>query len=310
MRKMNQVYAVLSDPDRRRRYDETIAEDNLPPSIILDAPVSPNLGRLIGRIAWIAAILVCGGLLAWLASQNNTPVPQARSRDQTPASDDPASLATSPGESTPPNSEIERLRSRLRALTVERDAAVQELTRLRGTSSSSAPSPGSAAAPVDTPVGMPPPVVALTELPSSSKLSTPPAPAPVRVEPAVNRHLAGFWFYTRPARGQRNKNEALYPPEYIEAAITEENGTLRGKYRSRFQIVDRAISPDVNFSFSGVSANGSTVTCPWTGPGGARGEITLTLMPNNSMRVDWTASELGNQLGLSSGTAILTRRIE
>jgi curved DNA-binding protein CbpA len=309
MRKMNQVYAVLSDPDRRRRYDETLAEDDFPPAIILDASVHPNLGRLIGRIAWIAAILVSAGLLVWLTSQNSASVPQARSRDQTPASGDSASLVTSPGQSTPPSSETERLRSRVRSLTVERDAAVEELTRLRGTSSSSAPSPANAP-PVDTPVTMPSPVVALTELPSSSKLSTPPAPAPVRVEPVANRQLAGFWFYNRPSRGQRNKNEALYPPEYIEAAITEENGTLRGKYRSRFQIVDRAISPDVNFSFSGVSANGSTVTCPWTGPGGARGEITLTLMPNNSMRVDWTASELGNQMGLSSGTAILTRRIE
>jgi len=125
----------------------------------------------------------------------------------------------------------------------------------------------------------------------------------------VNRHLAGFWFYTKPARGQQNINQALYPPEYIEASITEENGVLRGKYRSRFVIADRAISPDVNFSFSG-TVNGPTITCPWTGAGGARGEVTLTLLPNNSMRVDWTASAMGNQQGLSSGTAVLTRRIE
>lgn len=308
MRKMNRIYAVLSDPERRRRYDETLAEDDFPPAIILDASVNPHVGRLMGRIAWIAAILVSAGLLAWLASQNSTPAPQTRSRDQTVPSDNPASFSTSPRESTQPNGEIERLRSRLRVVTVERDTAVKELARLRGTSAS--PSPGSAAAAADTPDIAPPPVVALTELPSSPKLPLPPIPAPPRVEPVVNRHLAGFWFYARPASGQQNKNQSLYPPEYIEAAITEENGTLRGKYRSRFQIVDRAISPDVNFSFSGVSANGSTVTCPWSGAGGARGEITLTLLPNNSMRVNWTASELGKQLGLSSGTAILTRRIE
>ena len=190
-------------------------------------------------------------------------------------------------------------------MTVERDAAVRELTRLRG--ATGAPEPGSAPA-AETPEMTAAPV-ALTELPSTPKLPPPPNPLPGRTEPAVNRHLAGFWFYNKPARGQQNKNQALYLPEYIEATITEENGTLRGKYRSRFQIFDRAISPDVNFSFSGV-INGLTATCPWTGAGGARGEITFTLIPSNSMRVDWTASEMGNQQGLASGTAILTRRVE
>jgi curved DNA-binding protein CbpA len=307
MRKMNRIYAVLSDPDRRRRYDETLSEDEFPPAIILDASANPNIGRLTGRLAWIVAIAVSAGLLVWLASQNNTPAPQTHARDQTSASDDPATFSGLPRESSRPDGELDRLRSRMRSLTVERDAAVQELTRLRGTLPPSPPAPGSAA-PADPPDATPPPVT-LTELPSSPRLPAAPNTAPARVEPAT-RHLAGFWFYIKPTHGQQNKNQSLYPPEYIEAAITEENGTLRGKYRSRFQIVDRAISPDVNFSFSGVSANGSTVTCPWNGSGGARGEITLTLMPNNSMRVDWTASELGNQLGLSSGTAILTRRIE
>jgi hypothetical protein len=33
-------------------------------------------------------------------------------------------------------------------------------------------------------------------------------------------------------------------------------------------------------------------------------------MSDNSVRIDWAASELGSQQGLASGTAVLTRRID
>jgi hypothetical protein len=121
--------------------------------------------------------------------------------------------------------------------------------------------------------------------------------------------LAGFWFYAKPPQGQVNKNQSLYPPEYVEATIQEDGGTVRGSLRSRFLIVDRAISPDVNFTFAGTQ-NGSQSSFPWTGAAGAKGELTLKLTSENTLRIDWTANELGSQLGLNSGTAILTRRIE
>ena len=133
--------------------------------------------------------------------------------------------------------------------------------------------------------------------------------APSRGDRTANRQPVGFWFYAKPKTGQVNKNESLYPPEYIEATITEDGGVIRGRYRSRFRIADRAISPEVNFTFSG-TANGQQYNCLWTGAGGAAGELTLKLTSDNSMRIDWTASQLGSQQGLSSGTAVLTRRIE
>ncbi len=88
---------------------------------------------------------------------------------------------------------------------------------------------------------------------------------------------------------------------------------VHGKYRARFHIGDRAITPDVDFSFSGPSdtntSSGMTVTYPWTGAAGAKGELTLTLVTENSLRVDWTTTDLGTQQGLASGTAVLTRRV-
>ena len=84
---------------------------------------------------------------------------------------------------------------------------------------------------------------------------------------------------------------------------------MHGRYRSRYQIVDRAISPDVNFEFAG-PVSGATLHCPFNGPGGARGEITMQLTGENAMSIEWVASELGSMQGLVSGTARLTRRLD
>jgi len=118
--------------------------------------------------------------------------------------------------------------------------------------------------------------------------------------------FAGFWFF---APGGERTNKNLYPPQFIEAVLTEHNGVVHGKYRSRYRIVDRAISPDVNFEFTGTPA-GTGLTAAWSGLGGARGQATLIMTGENSIKFDWTASELGSMQGLASGTATLTRRVE
>jgi curved DNA-binding protein CbpA len=324
MRKLNPIYFVLSDPERRRRYDEDL-DDGYPQPILLSNGPPRDYHRILGRLVWVVAILLSGGILFWLAS-DNTPATNAGSR--TRVSDSPLDTPLSsklPDNPADAAAEIRQLQSDLNSTSVQRDAAVRELNALRGTAAATAtPNPDPQRFPAtQNRVDRSPPTVAMTELPSPPRLSPTPAspygdalPAnPLKVDPArtdpapANRRLVGFWFYVKPARGQKNKNHTLYPPEYIEAIITEENGVLHGKYRSRFDIVDRAISPDVNFSFSG-TPNGASITCPWTGPGGAKGELTLRLVSENSIRVDWKAIELGSRQGLTSGTAVLTRKLE
>src|SRR6201999_4653314 len=46
MRKLNPIYAVLSDPDRRRRYNEDL-EDGYPPAIIIGPIPNRDNRRLI-----------------------------------------------------------------------------------------------------------------------------------------------------------------------------------------------------------------------------------------------------------------------
>jgi curved DNA-binding protein CbpA len=313
MRKLNRIYAVLSDSDERRLYDERLNEERTA-TVFFDPP-SPAAARLTAKIGWGGAIILSTGILIWLAADSQPGVPGrlSESGNQTPSSvfaasdpePSPAPL-TRGTEKRTSSTEIRELRVQLQAAIDERDAALHELNRLRGNSGQNSGSAG---------VPEPPeykPTLAMTELPQLNPRIQPAAPPPASPRtdrPATIRQLAGFWFYVKPALGQNNKNRALYPPEYIEATIVEDGGILHGKLRARFEIVDRAISPDVNFTFTGTQA-GQQATGPWIGAGGSKGDVNLKLTSDNTLRIDWTANELGTQLGLSSGTAILTRRIE
>jgi len=307
MRKLNRIYEVLSDPDLRRDYDESLEEESAP--LVPDGRLvlGPVARRRLSRAAWAAGIICGVGLLIWF-TEENTPGPQSRARDQDQSSlpiaaSSPEAAAVKPDQA----SLIASLRADLKAVTTERDAAIRELGRLRGTVSA-AQATTSETDSGTTEIRLP--AVAITELPTPAKLQAPASVPPSRAEKPAGRKLAGFWFYAEPPQGQHNKNQSLYLPEYIEATISEENGAVYGKYRSRFRIVDRAISPDVNFTFTGNSTTGAQATFPWTGAGGAKGEVTVKFMSENSLRFDWNATDLGTQQGLGAGTAILTRRIE
>jgi hypothetical protein len=119
--------------------------------------------------------------------------------------------------------------------------------------------------------------------------------------------LSGTWVYVRPR--VTTTQGAMYTAEYVEAVIVEREGQLRGRYRARYNVPDRPISSEVAFTFEGFhSANAADLT--WTGAGGARGDLKMKLVSSNRLEITWTASDLGSQMGLASGTAILTRRQE
>jgi hypothetical protein len=117
--------------------------------------------------------------------------------------------------------------------------------------------------------------------------------------------LSGDWFFV-PAPETKKSG---YPPEYIELRLSENQGVIRGRYRARYRVTDRAISPNVAFQFEGHTADGGGVL-PWRGPGGAKGEITLRLLADGNLEVQWEADQLGEELGLISGTATLVRKLE
>ena len=313
LRRVNRVYAVLSDPEKRRRYDLASDEEFTPATIVFNPSSNIDPRRFVARFLWIGASVIFCGTCAWLLIDSFEPSPV-----QFP--DHPANLVRAAAPVIPRDasasldSELENLRSDLRRMRAERDAARSEATRLKEMLDTGNDHPlavnGTAIAPAPALPAMDQiPAFKTPLLPSrtQSGLSAMPAPRGSSRQPGSDAHqFAGFWFFA-PTSERTNKN--LYPPQFIEAILTEHNGVVHGKYRSRYQIVDRAISPDVNFEFTGSTA-GATLTTPWVGFGGAKGQVVLSLIGENSLKFDWKAVDLGSAQGLSSGTATLTRRVE
>ena len=131
------------------------------------------------------------------------------------------------------------------------------------------------------------------------------AASPKEGAPASRSYFVGHWFFSEDVS---RRDATMYRPEMIEVAITEENGVLRGKYRGRYRVTDRPISPDVNFEFSGPAGEGEAAELGWSGSE-AEGGIRLTGMTPVSMEVKWWATRRG-ALDLTSGTAVLIRAEE
>lgn len=153
--------------------------------------------------------------------------------------------------------------------------------------------------PVESAGPGPAPLPATASLPALDPLGSPPTPPRVR---APDLSLSGTWFY---AGGSENAR-LPYRPEYIEAVIVERAGLVRGRYRARYRVGDRAISPIVSFAFEGDRLDPDAALV-WRGPAGARGEVHLRLIAGTLLEVSWSAEEMGSELGLAAGRAVLTR---
>jgi hypothetical protein len=328
MRRLNHIYATLSDPERRRRYDLDNLEHVRAPIIIhAPAPIPSRRPLSLNMMLWPILALVCIAAVLWVATHDESTA--GRDWLASPASTDGAAGATveRPNEnilkttSDPTGSRgsndvarvIATLRAQLREVTDERDIAQAQLARALGHPRANAVS--AARVSIPTSIVAPPSLktdLPRAEAPSIAQIPTPAPPVETprhsvpEEPPAAALRFTGAWFYA--STGATNRNPALYPPEFIETMISDRGGELHGRYRARYKITDRAISPDVNFQFEGES-DGTSANLPWNGQGGSRGVVHLKLLGDNSMEVRWSANQLGT-LGLSSGTAVLKRRPE
>lgn len=286
MRRLNAVYETLSDPVRRRVYD---AGCSAVPAL-RHGP--EHLRRLRGLgLALLGATAVV--FAVWGIYRNppaSHPSPASIAREDTTQSTSKVGEEPDPGATAA----LAAARRELLRLRSERDSALQELAALRASLEQSPP----------VSIELPRPVPSLPSLPARTETPTP-TPTPRQdLLVSVPNGFSGTWLYIPPRLPESPAR--FYTAEFVEVVITEESGYLRGRYRGRFRIPDRPISPDVTFRFEGQAA-GEAATLPWSGPGGARGEVALQLQGSGRLKVDWFASELGTQLGLASGSALLTR---
>jgi hypothetical protein len=98
----------------------------------------------------------------------------------------------------------------------------------------------------------------------------------------------------------------MYAPEFIELRIRNTGDITYGKYRARYRVPDRLISPDVSFNFESPSS-GDFRALAWRAGDGSQGTVDLTITRPNALRVDWRVTSFGTDLGLGAGTAVLSR---
>jgi curved DNA-binding protein CbpA len=323
VKKLNRVYEILSDPERRRRYDlEQQEGERRAAPIIFHAPPPPARKKLVTRSSalWVGAVSAFAVLLIWMASRQTPTGPDYSSgaslAEPEPQPARPSAAVVLPQRTSPVTSsadvEAGQLRERLARTINERDAALAEVSRLRSQQPEVAgekPKPKREVAFTPPPeIQHQPAHIAEPVLPAPPLMAQQPTQQPTQQpSPQPQRNpMVGQWVY-RPSDSP-SRNKELYPPEFIETSISEDNGEVRGTYRARYHVVDRPVSPEVNFQFAG-KLTGDSGSLPWNGSGGSRGEVTFRIMADHSLKVDWVASQLG-QLGFYKGTAVLVKRSE
>ncbi len=290
MKRLNTVYATLMDSARRRLYDA---------SRVQTEALAIFSRTRAARCSWRwrdAGLLVAGMAVASVYWQlTSAPTRRADAGQTEGPAARPAADAGKTGAPLRRRQSLASLKPQARKEPVEKPAfswrGVEPPATAADTGSApllrvSEPETGSPATTV-----IQPPALAAT-LPQLT------GPVP---------RFAGTWVYVRPQVPSYQRS--LYPADYIEAVIVEEAGTLHGRYRARYAVPDRPISPEVAFRFEG-EVESELASLKWTGAGGAEGEVRLKLLSQDSMQLDWMATDLGTQLGLASGTAVLVRQQE
>ncbi len=303
MRRLNAVYETLSHAGRRQAYDLTL-------QVGADSRAMEPLGAaardwrwVVQKLkgpdgAWIGAGVIVAVLIAYAvvdSSWHAHPAPASVVPVQPNAIEKPHVNRNAERRKTEAwESQMAQLRRRLEEVTEQRDAAMHRTTVLEGKLREAGRKQDPVMA-IPFPASRPPPVV----VPYAEERTTKPSVESKPDSPG----LPGTWYY---ARTRMAVASDLYPPEFIEAVVHEVDGVLVGRYRARYVVSDRAISPEVAFQFRS-PPGGDFTRIPWTGTGGAKGEVKLRLLTANSLEVAWVAHDLGESLGLAHGTAVLIR---
>jgi mevalonate pyrophosphate decarboxylase len=128
----------------------------------------------------------------------------------------------------------------------------------------------------------------------------------IQASPDKSPTFIGVWLYVRPASRDNNNKQGNYLPKYIELSIAEAGRNFRGRYRARYQVTDKAISPVVEFDFK-IAPTQPTADLPWESVSGASGFVKLSQESDDLLKVNWYATRLSESLSLASGSATLKR---
>jgi curved DNA-binding protein CbpA len=311
--RLNGIAEILGNPGRRREYDLGLQEGRVNAvrgrSRMGEYFSGVSLAIWVWAAAGVAGIVLMAVLFRWnAASGGGTPygaeAEGKRDESKAEARSMPMAAASREREEIGDTPAAQRKAKESPVAGQEGPRTIPAAAQAKGSDSgervTTAPVP-------DVPAGEP---QRLSEVVPEARRSAPGTAAPGAKEGAKtsqeHSYFAGDWFFSREVS---RRDVSLYPPEMIEMAIAEENGELRGKYRGRYRVTDRPISPNVNFEFTGPAGKGETVELGWSGAGGAQGRVRLKAITRVSMEASWWATRMG-ALDLTSGTAVLIRAEE
>jgi hypothetical protein len=282
MKRVSRAYAVLSDPERRRRYEATLTRngDAGPDEpVVLKRSAGRSRARALITLGWLICAFAGIVGIGWYVSEQTSGSPEPTQVNAAPVTPSPAAPvaasstpvvpATDPAEK---GGDLDALRSELAAAKIGRDRALDQT------------------------------VLQAKEL-----------------DFLTNRILAGSMrFLSGPSRfagiwvlppSKAAPSASAFTPESVDLIIGEQQGNLQGRYRARYPSMGGPEPPMIRFYFEG-KAEDVVANAVWTGDDGSKGEIQLKLASDNALQLVWSATEQGNQTGPATGTVALVRRRE
>jgi curved DNA-binding protein CbpA len=285
MKRVSRAYAVLSDLERRRRYDAELAnggpaEPEAPISV--ERSAGRSRARALITIGWLICAFAGTVGIGWYVSQQtsaSSEPTQVNAATSAPVAG--TRVAASPGSAAEPGApapadagekgtDLESVRSELAAARQERDRALDQTVRQAKE----------------------------LDFLTNSILAAPPRPL------TVSSSFPGVWTLSP---SKITPVSSAFTPEAVDLIMGEEQGKLQGRYRARYPNMGGPESPMVRFYFEG-SARGDVANGVWTGGDGSRGEIQLKLTSDNTLQLVWSITDAGNANAPASGTVALVRK--
>ncbi|MCU1273200.1 MAG: curved DNA-binding protein [Bryobacterales bacterium] len=284
MKRVNSAFAVLSDPQRRVKYDAQLAESTGRDADVPSRPQRRSVPvRAIITLGWLICAFAGAIGIGWYVSERSSASQVPASISAAPRSQVALTrLAADPNPPAEPTSppvaitedkasELDSVRSELAATKAERDRAVEQL---------------------------------MLQNKELDFLASRIAAAPQQFRAGCAR-FSGVWVL--PKRKITPVSSA-YTPEAVDLVVSEREGGIQGRYRARYPGMGTVEAPVVHFYFEG-QCQDDMVNAVWNAEGG-KGEIQLRLTADTTLQLVWSLPEAGISRGPTSGTLLLVRRRE
>ena len=307
MQRLVEVVAVLSDPGKRSQYDEMLAMRNnrLPAQCrrqAISASVPPRWRESNNRAAELALrhwFWILNGLFVvtfgtWAFVQGN-PGAADHSRVQSGGWQG-TSMAHQSSQKKSSQRTNQPQRQRTSVIVNSSPALAAEGIPITELPPLTPPKPLLFPPATET---IPPTLLTFPELPAESAKPQDMAPLP-KVS-----SFAGRWLYS-PQPGDVSER-GMYSAVYVELLLAEHAGELMGDYRARYNVPDRAVSPEVTFTIRGEAGSATSGKVSWRSDDNAKGQAEMTLRAPDVLNINWWTTEFGRHATLGSGTAALIR---